>query len=160
MRVYEDVTDTKKAVLRDAVDELIPGIARDGLRGGTYSLHDGQVSPLLLPVVLMRHAEALGAELRVKERVTGYLIEGGAIQGVRTDQGVFYAPRVVLAAGAEAADHSELLGIEIPVVPDSHEAGITAPVEHFIKPLAQTALHRPRTRPRWRSPPPRRELGP
>ncbi len=119
----------------DAVDELIPGIARDGLRGGTYSLHDGQVSPLLLPVVLMRHAEALGAELRVKERVTGYLIEGGAIQGVRTDQGVFYAPRVVLAAGAEAADHSELLGIEIPVVPDSHEAGITAPVEHFIKPL-------------------------
>jgi sarcosine oxidase subunit beta len=119
----------------DAVDELVPGICRDGLRGGTYSPHDGQVSPLLLPVVLMRHAVALGAELRVKERVTGYLVEGGAIKGVRTDQGVYHAPRVVLATGADAADHGPLLGIDIPVVPDSHEAGITAPVEQFIKPL-------------------------
>lgn len=118
-----------------AVDELIPGISPEGLRGGTYSPHDGQVSPLLLPVVLMRHAAALGAELRVKEQVMGYLIEGGAIKGLRTDQGVYYAPRVVLATGADAADHGQLLGIEIPVVPDSHEAGITAPVQHFIKPL-------------------------
>lgn len=28
-----------------------------------------------------------------------------------------------------------MLGIPIPVTPDSHEAGITAPVQHFIKPL-------------------------
>ncbi len=119
----------------DAVDELIPGICRDGLRGGTYSPNDGQVSPLLLPVALMRHAVAEGAELRVKERVTGYVIEGGVIKGVRTDQGTYHAPRVVLATGAEAADHGELLGIDIPVQPDSHEAGITAPVDHFIKPL-------------------------
>ncbi len=119
----------------DAMAELIPGLRREGLRGGTYSPEDGQVSPLLLSVVLMRHAAALGAELRVKEQVTGYLIEGGAIKGLRTDQGVYYAPRVILAAGADAADHGPLLGIEIPVVPDSHEAGITAPVEHFIKPL-------------------------
>jgi len=28
-----------------------------------------------------------------------------------------------------------MLGIPIPVTPDSHEAGITAPVEHFIGPL-------------------------
>jgi len=119
----------------DAVAELVPGILREGLRGGTYSPNDGQVSPLLLPVALMRHAEEKGAELRVDERVTGYRIEGGAIRGVITDRGEYHAPRVVLATGADAAAHGELLGIDIPVLPDSHEAGITAPVEHFIKPL-------------------------
>lgn len=119
----------------DAVAELVPGIARDGLRGGTYSPNDGQVSPLLLPVVLMRHAERMGAELRANERVVGYEIEGGTIRGVKTDKGAYHAPIVVLATGADAAEHGELLGIEIPVTPDSHEAGITAPVEHFLAPL-------------------------
>ncbi len=119
----------------DRVAELVPGIAREGLRGGTYSPNDGQVSPLLLPVALMRHAERMGAELRVNERVTGYVVEGGAIRGVKTDQGLYHAPRVVLATGADAAEDGEMLGIEIPVIPDSHEAGITAPVERFLAPL-------------------------
>jgi sarcosine oxidase, subunit beta len=118
-----------------AVNELVPGINREGLRGGTYSPGDGQVSPLLLPVVLMRHAARMGAQLHVNERVTGYVIEKGVIQGVITEKTTYFAPRVVLATGAEAADHGQLLGISIPVAPDSHEAGITAPVEHFIKPL-------------------------
>jgi sarcosine oxidase, subunit beta len=118
-----------------AVRELVPGINREGLRGGTYSPGDGQVSPLLLPVVLMRHAERMGAQLHVNERVTGYQIEKGVIQGVVTDKTTYFAPRVVLATGADAAEHGKLLGIRVPVTPDSHEAGITAPVEHFIKPL-------------------------
>ena len=119
----------------DAVAELVPGIVRKDLRGGTYSPNDGQVSPLLLPAVLMRHAVRLGAELRVNERVTGYGIESGAIRSVKTDKGTYYAPIVVLATGADAAADGEMLGVEIPVTPDSHEAGITAPVEHFLAPL-------------------------
>ncbi len=119
----------------DAIDELIPGIVRANLRGGTYSPNDGQVSPLLLPVALIREAIAAGAELKTNERVTGYLRDGEAVAGVRTDKGEYHAPRVVLATGADAAEHGELLGIPIPVTPDSHEAGITAPVEPFIKPL-------------------------
>jgi sarcosine oxidase subunit beta len=119
----------------DTIAELVPGINREGLRGGTYSPLDGQVSPLLLPVVLMRHAQRMGAALRVNERVVGYLLENGQIQGVRTDKDTYYAPHVVLATGSDAAEHGDLLGIKIPVTPDTHEAGITAPVEHFIKPL-------------------------
>ncbi|MBW2529432.1 MAG: FAD-binding oxidoreductase [Deltaproteobacteria bacterium] len=118
-----------------AVAELVPGIVRDGLRGGTYSPNDGQVSPLLLPVALARHAERLGATIRVGERVTEYLMESGAMAGVKTDRGSYWAPRVVVATGADAAEDGKLLGIEIPVTPDSHEAGITAPLEHFLAPL-------------------------
>jgi sarcosine oxidase subunit beta len=119
----------------DAVAELIPGIEREGLRGGTYSPGDGQVSPLLLPVVLMRHARREGAELRVNEQVTGYIVEGGAVRGVRTARETYHAGVVVVATGSDAARDGEMLGIPIPVTPDSHEAGITAPVDPFIKPL-------------------------
>ena len=119
----------------DGVAKLVPGVNREGLRGGTYSPHDGQVSPLLLPVILMRHAMRMGAELRVKEQVIGYEISNGKITGVRTDKELYHAPRVILATGADATEHGRLLGIDIPVAPDSHEAGITAAVAPFLKPL-------------------------
>lgn len=119
----------------DEVDELVPGINRENLRGGTWSPGDGQVSPIVLPVVLMRHAMRRGAEFRVNEKVTGYVVHSGRIQGVSTDKGTYLAPRVVVATGSDAAQDGEALGIKIPVDPDLHEAGITAPLEHFIKPL-------------------------
>ena len=119
----------------DAMAELIPGIERRDLRGGTYSPNDGQLSPLKCPVAFQRAAQALGAEFRFGQRVTGYRVEAGAIRGVTTDKGANEAPVVVVATGAEAAEDGRLLGIDIPVTPDSHEAGITAPVEQFLKPL-------------------------
>jgi len=118
-----------------AMTELIPGIERRNLRGGTYSPNDGQLSPLKTPAAFQRAAQALGAEFRFKERVTGYRIEGGRILGVATDKGEYQAGAVVVATGADATDDGRMLGVEIPVKPDSHEAGITAPIEHFLKPL-------------------------
>lgn len=120
----------------DEVDALVPGIERRGLRGGTYSPGDGQLSPLLLPVVLMRHAVRLGAQVRTGERVVEYLRRpDGGLLGVRTSRGEVHAPQVVLAAGSDAAEQGERLGIRIPVAPDSHEAGISAPLAPFIRPL-------------------------
>lgn len=119
----------------DGLAELVPGIQRDGLRGGTYSPNDGQLSPLKVPVAFQRAAQELGAEFVFNEKAVGYEVEDGAIKGVRTDKGAYSAPIVVVATGADASEDGELLGIDIPVNPDSHEAGITAPVEHFLKPL-------------------------
>jgi sarcosine oxidase subunit beta len=119
----------------DAMAELVPGIVRDDLRGGTHSPGDGQLSPLKVPVAFQREAVARGAEFRFKERVTGYEVKGGRICAVTTDEGRYEAPVVVVATGSDAARDGELLGIDIPVQPDSHEAGITAPVEHFLEPL-------------------------
>jgi sarcosine oxidase subunit beta len=42
---------------------------------------------------------------------------------------------VVNAAGSQASEVGRAAGCEIPVIPDSHEAGITAPVEPFLDPL-------------------------
>lgn len=119
----------------DEVDALVPGINREGLRGGTYSPEDGQISSLLAPVAFEREARRNGAEYHFGEKVTGYVKTGGKLTGVVTDKGTYSCDTVVLAAGADAGEHGKFLGIEIPVIPDAHEAGISAPVEHFLKPL-------------------------
>ena len=117
------------------IKEIIPGINQEGLLGGTYSPDDGQVSSILAPVAFQREAIKCGAEYHFNEKVIGYLREGDTITGVKTDKNNYSACWVVLAAGSDAAEHAPLLGIDIPVTPDSHEAGISAPIEHFLAPL-------------------------
>ncbi|HAH06930.1 MAG TPA: sulfurtransferase [Elusimicrobia bacterium] len=115
--------------------ELVPGIAEKDLRGGTFAPDDGSASPLLSVNAFHRRALKLGAEFRFKEPVLEILAAKGAVQGVRTPRGSYRAPWVVNAAGAEAAAVSKLAGIEVPVRPDCHEAGITEPVERFFEPM-------------------------
>lgn len=119
----------------EEIKELIPGINPVGLRGGTYSPEDGQVSSILAPVAFQREAIRNGAVYRFNEKVIGYSRTGDTITGVKTDKGEYAAQWVVLAAGADAAEHAALLRFEIPVMPDSHEAGISAPIAHFLAPL-------------------------
>ncbi len=99
----------------DDIGELIPGVNRQGLLGGTYSPDDGQVSSILVPIAFQRQAEKHGAEYHFNETVTGYLREADRITGVKTDKDSYNAEWVVLAAGSDAAEHGTLLGIEIPV---------------------------------------------
>lgn len=119
----------------EEIKKLIPGVNPCGLRGGTYSPEDGQVSSILAPVAFMREAKRHGAVYRFNEKVTGYLHSGDTISGVITDKGRYSAAWTVLAAGADAREHSSLLGFDIPVFPDSHEAGISAPIAPFLPPL-------------------------
>jgi sarcosine oxidase subunit beta len=105
------------------------------LRGGTFSTNDGQVSPLRSSVAFEREAKRQGAVFKYNEPVVSYIIDKGEIQGVITKKDKYFSKQVILATGADAADHSKLLGIDIPVRPDSHEAGISAPIKQFLPPL-------------------------
>jgi sarcosine oxidase subunit beta len=119
----------------DSIAEVATGVERENLRGGTYSPEDGQVSPLKTPVAYSRAAMELGAEFRASEPVIGYVREGDRIIGVRTTKDEYHAAHVVLSTGSDASEHGKMLGIRIPVQPDSHEAGVTMPLEPFLKPL-------------------------
>ena len=120
---------------QDEIEKLIPGINPDGLRGGTYAPGDGQASPLLASAAFWKESKKRGAEFRFNEKVTGLLINGGRIEGVQTNKGTYYSDVVVNAAGGGAREIGLMADIDIPVVTNSHEAGITAPVEQFLKPL-------------------------
>jgi len=119
----------------EGIKEIIPGITPEGLIGGTYSPDDGQVSPLLAINAMYQVSNDKGCIFHFNERVTEILMEKDSVSGVKTDKGTYYAPVIVNAAGAYAAEVGKLAGLEVPVFPDSHEAGISAPMEQFLGPL-------------------------
>lgn len=119
----------------DGIREVVPGINEQGLRGGTYSPDDGQVSPLLAAESFTREAVRLGAVYHYREPVESLMLRGNAVVGVRTEKGEYRASTVVNASGVRATEVSKMAGLDTPVVPDSHEGGISAPVEPFLDPL-------------------------
>jgi len=119
----------------DKMRVLLPGITEKELRGGTYAPDDGSASPLLAINAFYRRALVLGAEFRFKEPVTEIISGNGMVTGVVTALGRYRARWVVNAAGADAAEVSDMAGVKVPVNPDCHEAGITEPVERFFEPM-------------------------
>ena len=103
--------------------------------GGTYSPGDGSASPLLTAHAFCARAAECGAEFRFRERVTGIIRRHGRVVGVRTDKGGYATKLVINAAGPWARAVAQMCGLDVPVMPDSHEAGITEPVERFLEPM-------------------------
>jgi sarcosine oxidase subunit beta len=120
---------------RDDLLEVIPDLNREGLIGGTYSPGDGSASPLRTAHAFYIRAKERGAEFRFRERVTGVIRRRGRVVGVRTDKGGYATGTVINAAGPWARASAQMAGLDVPVVPDSHEAGITEPVARFLEPM-------------------------
>jgi len=120
---------------RDDLLEVIPDLNPDDLIGGTYSPRDGSASPLLSSHAFYAQARKLGVEFCFRERVTGIIRRRGRVVGVRTDQGGYATETVINAAGPWARPVAQMASLDVPVMPDSHEAGITEPVERFLEPM-------------------------
>ncbi|MBD3178525.1 MAG: FAD-dependent oxidoreductase, partial [Candidatus Latescibacteria bacterium] len=119
----------------EEIIELIPGINPEGLRGGTFAPGDGQVNTLKAAASFWDESRKLGVKFIFNQRVTGLISSGGEIKGIETEGESYYAGAVVNAAGAGAREIGLMADIDIPVFPDSHEAGITSPVQPFFDPL-------------------------
>ena len=57
------------------------------------------------------------------------------VTGLRTPLNKYFAPVIINAAGAWAKPVAALLGVDVPVTPDSHESAITEPVARFLRPM-------------------------
>ncbi len=122
-------------VSKDDVLELLRGLNPEDLRGGTYSPEDGNISPILTARAFYDQAVRAGVDFRFSERVVGIRSGGGSCPEVTTDKGTYSAGKVLNAAGADAAEIGKLMGVVLPIAPDSHEGGVTEPVKPFFKPL-------------------------
>lgn len=123
--------------------ETVPDLNPNGLLGGTFSPDDGNASPLLAIHSFYDKSVLQGAEYHFHEKVIGFLASGEKIIGVKTMQGTYSSPNVILAAGGTSREIGALLPLDIPVYPDSHEAAITEPVEHFLNPMVVDIRSRP-----------------
>jgi sarcosine oxidase, subunit beta len=120
---------------RDELIALVPDLNREGLRGATFSPEDGSASPIMSSAAFYRRAVELGVQFRFNERATGIIKRKRGVVGVRTDKGGYATETLINAAGAWARPLAQSVGLDTPVVPDSHEAGITEPVSRFLDPL-------------------------
>jgi len=114
---------------------IVPDLNPVGLLGGTYSPEDGNCSPLLALHAYYTHAVQTGAVFHYNEPVRNLVLQGGKIRGVKTDQGEYVADVVINAAGAWARQVGFMAGLDLPVNPDCHEAGITESVALFLGPM-------------------------
>lgn len=119
----------------DKISEIVPGINPDGLMGGTFSPDDGSASPLMSAHAFYKHGLSNRVEYFFKEGVNKVIAENGKAIGVSTDKGTYFAETIVDAAGPHSPDIFRDLGIELPVIPDSHEGAITEPVKRFFEPM-------------------------
>jgi len=120
---------------RDDLLEVMPSLNPRNLLGGTFSPDDGSASPLLSAHAFYTRAEQRGARFHFGERVTGVITRRGKVVGVRTDKGGYATHTVINAAGPWGRSAAQMAGLDAPVTPDSHEAGITEPVERFLEPM-------------------------
>lgn len=116
-------------------ERLVPGINMRNLKGATYSPEDGSASPLLAVNAFYFKSLAYGARYRFREKVRDIRIAGPDEITVRTDNGDYTAGKLINAAGNYARDIGRMIGLDLPVEPDSHEGGITEPVQRFFGPM-------------------------
>jgi sarcosine oxidase subunit beta len=119
----------------DQILEILPGVNPVGLRGGTYSPKDGNVSPILAARAFYDRAVESGAEFRFREKVVGLETASSSGVAVRTEKGTYHGGKILNAAGADARNVGRMMDLDLPVEPDSHEGGVTDAVKPFFAPL-------------------------
>ena len=116
-------------IKRDQNLEIAPHLNPQGLLGGTFSPGDGSASPLKAAFAFWQRSQLEGAEFHFNEAVTEILVESNRIQKVQTNRGAYACKAFINAAGGWSRQISQMVGVDLPIEPDAHEAGITEPVQ-------------------------------
>jgi sarcosine oxidase subunit beta len=84
-----------------------------------------------------KRAVELGVDFHFNEMVISVMRCNNKVVGIRTDKGEYATNCVVNAAGpwAQEVAKSACISNDVCVMPDSHEGGITEPVEAFLAPM-------------------------
>ncbi len=115
--------------------KIVPGINKKNLKGATYSHKDGSASPLLAINAFYFKSLEYGAQYKFNERVLAISVLNENEIHIKTDKGEYRSAKVINAAGNYARQMGQMIGLDFPVVPDSHEGAITEPVQRFFGPM-------------------------
>jgi glycine/D-amino acid oxidase-like deaminating enzyme len=107
--------------------ELCPVLDTSRAETALWCPTDGYLQPNSLVMAYAGAARQRGVTFATHTTVTGVAVSGGAVSGVRTDQGDAATSMLINAAGPWAAAVAALAGLELPVVPVRHEYFVTRP---------------------------------
>ncbi len=116
------------------VEEMVPYIETDLIKGGFYSPSAGTCDPLRAGEVMRARADHEtdgGLTVAPNTEVLDMHVDGGTIQAVETDRGTVEADEVVIAAGLWSPKIAEMAGVDIPLTPAVHQMISVGPISFF-----------------------------
>jgi 4-methylaminobutanoate oxidase (formaldehyde-forming) len=111
------------------VAERYPLMRTDDLQGGIWLPGDGKANPADLCMSLAKGARNRGVKMHEGVEVTGVLVEGGKVAGVRTAQGDIRCEVLVNCAGQWARQFGRLAGVNVPLYSAEHFYIVTGKIE-------------------------------
>jgi sarcosine oxidase subunit beta len=117
MPLYESVGVNVEMVDRIQIAELVPGMRLDDVTGGRFGAEDGYGDPLQALAGFAAAATLGGVKIREGVTVREVVRNGDRVTGVRTDDGVISADRVLLATGCWTAPLAATAGVSVPIWP-------------------------------------------
>ena len=116
---YDDHATGADLLLGDAARGAFPGIAPD-VTAALHVRRAGWMNAVALGAWMLKRALGAGATF-VRDRVTGFRVDGGRVREVRLASGTaIAAERVVVAAGPALPEVARLLGVELPLFLELH----------------------------------------
>ena len=95
------------------------------ISGACFSPLDGQVNPIKMALGFARAAQQHHARIITQTKVVGIATKGNRVTGVHTTRGFFPGDMVVNAAGAMAAQISDMAGLSLPIRPRRGQIVVT-----------------------------------
>jgi sarcosine oxidase, subunit beta len=84
----------------ERLPEIEPLLSPGSALGACYYPGEGQIQPFQLMQAYLRKGYRRGLELHRATKVSGFVLQGGRLTGLRTNRGLFSAPVAVLTTGA------------------------------------------------------------
>ena len=128
MSLYERVGVNVEMVDPAAISELVPGIRVDDVAGGRFGAEDGYGDPLQALAGFAAFATLGGIRIREGVTVRELVRNGDRVTGVRTDEGVLSADRILLATGCWTAPLAATAGIAVPIWPYARSVMESQPI--------------------------------
>jgi sarcosine oxidase subunit beta len=133
----------------DHVRELAPMLVVSEEEGLAWEPESGYADPFLVTTSFAARAREMGAEIMLRNPVTGIEVSGGRVRAVLTGQGMVETPTAVVAAGPWSRQLLGQVGIDVPLSAVRHQvASVTRPVDHIphhpiVGDIAQSFSFRP-----------------
>ncbi|MDQ2056240.1 FAD-dependent oxidoreductase [Halobellus sp. H-GB7] len=116
----------------EEVEELVPYVNTDIIKGGFYSKGAGTCDPLRAGELYRQQAKDKDAlSTAANTEVTDLHVENGEIQAVETDKGTVQADEVIIAAGLWSPKIADMAGVDIPLSPAVHQMVSVGPIDRF-----------------------------
>lgn len=141
VRLQNSLNIPSRLLTPEEIQEIAPHVNPEGLLGGTICPEDGHANPFHVTQAYAKAAERLGVKIYPYTEVTDIETNRGRVTKVITDKGSVSCKAVLNVAGGRAAEIGKMVGIDLPIRPERHEAMVSEPVDPIQDPMIVSLRH-------------------